>query len=356
MTSINFDFIASTIADERCAILLGPDIVSSNDKDLLQKQFLDFIDFKNNPNISNYIPNDGLFTFPGGQARTRIAFEVKKFYKQIQQSDFFEKLIQIPFHLHLSTRPDNILGECFSKQNLQHQFHYYQYSKNPVEIEKATKDYPLIYNLFGSIDDYDSLVLSHTDLYNFLFAILGKHKLPQNLQTALGNIDNFIFLGFQFDKWYAQIISRLLKLDLKDFDRYAISGELSQEVIQFYKDQFKITFVVENTTQFLDNLYAECNKLGILRSFEQDQRKISDQVEEFAQNQQIEKALEKLKHFFKDNDEDLYDDTVLLTGRYKRLQKKIDKGIITQEDEELEQNKIFDAILNMNKELKELEN
>ena len=355
MDKINFDFIASTIADERCAILLGPDIITAPEDKPVHEKFLDFVDYKNNPNISSYIKEDGLFSFPGGQARTRIAFEVKKFYKSLNQEDFFEKLIQIPFHLHLSTRPDMALSEAFNKHSLQHQFDYYQYSKNPDEIDKATKDYPLIYNLYGSIDDYDSLILSHTDLYNFLFAILGKHKLSQNLQTALGNIDNFIFLGFQFDKWYAQIISRLLKLDLKDFDRYASSTKLSNEIISFYQNQFKVTFVSDNAVNFIDKLHDECKKIGVLRNFEQDERQISEQIEELVEDEQLEKALEKMKHFFKENDEDLYDDSILLLGRLKRLSKKVDKGIITKEDENLEINKILNAILNLNKELKDLE-
>ncbi len=209
--NIDFGFITQSILKERCVLLLGPDVACTADNQPLAVKFVEKLDVANNKNITEFYKLDGLFAFPSGMARTRICYEADEHYKQPYNKPLYEKLAQIPFHLMLSVSPDVFLPQVFEEQKLPLDFRYYVHTENPEDVQKPTREKPLLYNLFGKTDKNDSLILSHNDLYSFLFAILGDHKLPTELRNALGNIDNFIFLGFRFDKWYVQILLRLLK-------------------------------------------------------------------------------------------------------------------------------------------------
>jgi hypothetical protein len=160
------------------------------------------------------------------------------------QQEIYEKLARIKFHLIISISPDHLLASAMEKLDIPHDFAFYNKTVNPGKLSQPSSNNPLIYNLFGSIEEQQSLLLTHEDLYDFLFAILGDHKLPDELQTALGKAANFLFIGFQFDKWYMQLLMRLLNLhdERFAFDRYASKGELDQESIVFYKEQFPDQF------------------------------------------------------------------------------------------------------------------
>ncbi len=354
-TEMNFDFIVRTIQKGKCVLFLGPEVVRTekgeNGKPL-NKALVEFLDVKNNRNVSMYYETDDMLFFPNGMARTRTCYQLEEFYNKTFTTDILEKLSLIPFPLIISTTPDLFLKSAFDKNALPYQFDFYSFNQNPKEVQKPTKDIPLIYNLFGSIQKEDSLILSHLDLYNFLFAILGDYKLPKELKNTISMADNLIFLGFQFDKWYMQILLRLFNLHEESFDRYAANDAITVEVQDFYNKQFNISFVDKQVDVFVENLFQKCKDLNVVKSTESKQIPVSKQVTSLIESDQVEKALQVLKIYFeKKNDVELIDDITLLTSRLSRLQRKIERGIIEKEEEQLEINKLKDSILNINKEV-----
>jgi hypothetical protein len=243
--------------------------------------------------------------------------------------------------------------------NVSHQFAFYNKKVNPGPLNPPTGDHPLIYNLFGSIEEEQSIILTHDDLYDFLFAILGDHRLPAELQNILVKSANYLFLGFSFEKWYMQLLLRLLNLhdERLSFDRYASNIKLGDDKKVFYNEQFKINFVEENLSAFVDTLFKKCEAAGVIRELQEaGEVSLFQRIEKLVGDDKLDEVLDLMSKFFSSKEEnELADDVILLSSRHKRLQRKINQEVIDEAESNIESNKIKLAILEINKEIKELE-
>jgi hypothetical protein len=160
--------------------------------------------------------SDGLAVFKGKTGPTKRSFNshLKKFYETNRQpTEMHRKIAQLPFHLIISMSPDTMLQTAFEEMGLSHDFRYYRKTENPEKIDRLpSKRSPLIYNLFGKYEDEDSLVATQNDIIEFLFAILGGFKLPMGILTPLKAAKVFLFMGFDFEKWYLKVLLKLLDL------------------------------------------------------------------------------------------------------------------------------------------------
>jgi hypothetical protein len=354
----DWEFILDTINNEKCILLIGPEVCLSETGKQYDQALLDFLNVNESENILSYYDRDGLFLFRDGIAKTRSYYKIKDFFKQEFKDTIYSKLTEIPFHLIISTTPDHNLSRVFESRKIPHQFAYYDKTINPEDVETPDKNSPLLYNLFGSIDKEESMILTHDDLFDFLLALLGNRNLPGELKNALVTADNFIFLGFKFDKWYVQLLLRLLNLhnEKYKFARFASNKEIKEETQSLIIDQFRIEFVDDQIEQFVDILHQKCNNNGMLRDLEASDVSTSELVEKYIEEDLLEKAFALLKDCFeKKNEEDLGDDLTLLMSRHKRLNRKQTQGIIDEKEANIESNKIKVAVLELNKEVKLLE-
>ncbi len=354
-TKVDWDFIIETIQEEKCVLLLGPDIFTGEDGGSLHDDFYSKLALENSDKILAYYKDDGFFLFKDTIAKTRIISKIKNYYKQPFPTQIYEKIAQIPFNLIICVTPDNILDRQFKNSNLPHEFEYFAKYKNPLPLKSPTKNQPLIYNLFGNILDEESLVLSHDDLFEYLQSILGGNSLPDELKKTLKTANNYIFLGFQFDKWYVQLLLRLLNLhdERYKFARFAASQRLNKETHTLCVTHFKIEFVNKDITDFIDNLHNHCNTAGVLRKVDTVQLSFSEQIKKKIEAAQIEEALEMMQAHTKDKDDDLYSEVIGLSGRYSRVQRKINQNVIEPKDAEITINQINYAILDLLKEFKD---
>jgi hypothetical protein len=269
----DYHYILKTIKGKRCALFLGPDACLSSDgvttfSELTAQLIQSKVDRQNGPVVAWYA-DEGLAFFKDHVARTDTCDEIKSLYSvpdlnaKPYYADFYQKIVRIPFHLYLSVSPDPFLQLEFSTHNLPHQFGWFAHHQPITEVQQPTPEQPLIYNLVGSVEDAESLVLTHEDLFEYLASILGEKKLPAKLKAALldANLQHLIFLGFPLQKWSSQLLIRLVrrgenKSDKKDFRTIANHAEtLRPDIRTFCIDQFNITFIQENFLQFVDQLY-----------------------------------------------------------------------------------------------------
>ena len=362
MSQIDWELIIETIKDERCVLLIGPEFPKITSGKGVIDALLEFLDLPNDRHLSDlkFYPKDELFHYQDPIQRTRLYFKVKSFYRDIEaQLDYepFDKIARIAIPLIISTTPDTFERAALERAGYGHTFQFYNKTINPEEFELPGKNHPLIYNLFGSIEEEQSILLSHDDLYDFIFAILGDRQLPGEIKKKLQDAANIIFLGFNFEKWYMQLLLRLLNLHDEKFmfDRYAATEEKNEEIQIFLYEQYRINFVKEDPYTFLDTLFQKCEEAGLLRTQERISQNIHEFVYELIEQDKLEQSLDLLSDYLKEHqEEDLLDDTVLLTSRYNRLQRKINEDIISSEQAEIELSKIRTAILELNKEVKEL--
>jgi len=363
MTNEDWNLITDTIEAQKCVLLLGPEILVSEQIDY-HANLLELLK-KELGNDFSYHEQDGFFMLNNVQARTRISYKYNNFYKTTDVPEIYNKIAQIPFNLIVSINPDFFIRDAFKNQGFKNQFNFFNKKRNMGEVEAPTVENPLIYNLFGSIDEHDSLVLTHDDMFVFLQSILGAYDLPIELQTALEKADYFIFLGFKFEKWYVQLIIRLLNLHIKKGGmQYAFNKNISQNIKSFYYDEFKIDFIDHDVSEFINQLYKRCKEYEILKipvinnsqNKEFENLSVSKKVEFWLEKGNFDNVVEILKKFFEEHDPEIAEEIVIITNKINRIQRKITKGMIDNKESEIEFANITNNLLQLNKEVKTIEN
>lgn len=352
----DWEFILRTIKNKKCILLLGPEVGLSIKGKQYEQALTNFLDIGNNEYIISYYENEGLFLFKDGSSKTQTCFDIEKFLDQEFDDTIFSKISEIPFHLIISTSPDHNLKKVFESKKLPYDFEYYDKTTNPRDVTPPSSDKPLLYNLFGSIRKEDSMILTHDDLFDFLLALLGNRNLPQELKFELKGAKNFIFLGFKFEKWYVQLLLRLLNLHNKNltFDKYAANKKFEDDVIEtMMLDQFGIKFVEDEVAKFVNGLYEECAKHNMLRKPEDSNISIYDLVNKYIEEDELDKAFDLLKdHLEKSNDEDSASELITLRGSYRRHLKKVREDILSDSEATIALNKIRISLKELNDDVK----
>jgi len=328
--TIDYALLCDRIAQSKCVLLIGPEFNMADEKTTMKQDLLQKLMSNDKNGIKDYRDQEEIFVFEDIMSKIMVAGKITDYYEKMPPADMHKKIVQIPFHFILSINPDLLLKRAFLEFGLQDLiFDFYFNKEQPKDFAlPPKKDKPCLYNLFGSIEQVQSLILTHADLFDYIFAILGKHKLPVKLKTAIQNARSFIFLGFQFDKWYVQMLLHLLELNNKDFAHYAFNMVRKPEVEQFVKDEYQIQFVDNNISEFVENLYKEVQKQGILRK----KSEISDIILKYVADNQLAEAIQVAKDYFaKSNDEDLIEDIKTFSRQYNRNMEGVVKGQETEE-------------------------
>lgn len=363
ITEIDWNFIISTIKNEKCILFIGPELLKDEQGNTVENQLAKFLKVKTNPDILNFYEKDGLFLFTNGTKKTTSYYKIKEFYSQSfsNSETILKELAKIPFHFIISITPDKKCHETFESLGFKSNFKFYwKNQKTDHSIGKPTIKKPIIYNMFGSIDSQDSMILTHDDLFDYFESIFKESSMPEKLKINLKEADNFIFLGLDFEKWYMQLLLRILYLhnDKYEFMRYAANQTVNEDLKSFCFQQFKIEFIPTQIKEFVSELVTQCENVGIIREVEKEQSSLIDLYKKWLSQDKIDEVLNGIREFFEglgDMGKELIDDIDLITNRYRRLNRKINSGIMDTRDIEVESNKIRVALIELLNEAKELE-
>lgn len=358
ITSINWRHITRTIQKERCILFLGPGLFQNEAGESLFQQLAHHLEASENPDIQNYYETDGLFLFRGKPQKTRSYFEVERFYEDTfpEAEEIMRKIMRIPFHLIFSITPDRKYQDLAEQEGYSSKFDFY-WKKGGTSSTLAlpSQQNPIYYNLFGAVEQQESLMLTHNDVFDYFESIFKENDLPANLKTSLQQASNLIFLGFDFEKWYMQLLLRILNLHDADaaFLRYAASQQTQPDMRTFCHEQFKIEFMPNNTKEFVEALYKACEEEGLLREPKDQEGSKIDQLRKLMAKDKLKKVLEGLEAFLEHvgkPGEDLLDDVLLLSNRHSRFERKQREGILDSRDEEVQAAKIRKSIIELLKE------
>ena len=150
-----------------------------------------------------------------GGRRFELAEFLHQFYKRPRPDPpLYDQLATLPFKTILSISHNQYLHNALKNHPKKTpQFGYYNYRKKiPSNFQDPDADHPLVYQLFGSLDHLDSLVLGENDLLLFLQNVVaGTPDLAETLQGVLRDENtSFLFLGFDFSQWYVRILLYVL--------------------------------------------------------------------------------------------------------------------------------------------------
>jgi hypothetical protein len=238
----------------KCVLMLGPELARKDGR-LLREALWSQLEQNHSEDIAYIHERDNLLLFNNKAAKSEVQRTVSLFYEEAKPDlGVYEKIAALPFALTVSTSPDQFLLQAYSK-NGKHQFAFFNHigQNNEEALESWEREQPLIYNLCGSFREDVSMVLDYDDLYRLLQTAMGTPGLPKKVRRALGEARSFFFLGFDFDKWYTQLLLRLLSEDNTPM-QVAVSTQYGdKDNHTFLLKQFNIKFIGEGDA-FLDEL------------------------------------------------------------------------------------------------------
>jgi len=293
----NFDLptLASDILGQHCVLLLGPELLCCNGFPVNQA-LSKFIQDKHLIHVQHVFDREALFKFRDEKAKRRIqTVAIPEFFRQTTpDEEGLRKLLALPFHLVVQVTPDTFLSDSAHRYSVKHQMRYFCGGGKPIEaVEMPSTSVPLFYNLCGTKDRFDSMVLDFDDLYDYLKSVFSPPGLPQNLRTALDQANTFLFLGFQLDKWYTQLLIRWVS-DVAGADRYSNDydfGKNGDDIAEFVREHLQIVTVGKQHAELLNDLYDYFETKGKLRPLSNPVSPNSVTVRRLVQNGDLENAL-----------------------------------------------------------------
>jgi hypothetical protein len=204
--------------------------------------------------------------------RDELEMTVADFYKHYEESttDFHIMLAELPFKLCICTTPDKLLSNAFNavaakngtgrKTPVVAHYSFSQRSARPLPMPTELK--PIIYHLYGHIDEPDSLVLTENDLIEFLVRVVeDRQSVPDMIRGQLGDQETtFLFVGFGFLNWYVRVLLHVLKIyghknrPLALEDRSFFSHPEHTQVVMFFTGNRSIEFRPFTWTDFAKQL------------------------------------------------------------------------------------------------------
>lgn len=254
-----------------CVLFIGPQLLKNETNQTLEKSLHEYLEVQKDDHqlIRAFYEDDGLFLLKEENYRRRLVRQMRKFWQQPhpKADSLLQKLAQLPFPMIVSLNPDNLLQRAFDekKQNFRSDFYFRQKPYNP--FVKPTKEQPFLYKMLGDLDQSDSLVLTHKDLFSYLESVFAGKSMSPDLRKYIQDAHTFIFVGLPFEKWYMQLLLRVLyhiSAKLEKLEQYASLPE-TETIHGIFEDEFKIKFVPSGGEEFIEKLYDLCEKEGKLK-------------------------------------------------------------------------------------------
>lgn len=340
--------IVNGIRQGKSVLFIGPDMAKTSDNQPINEALLDFLGVENDPELFYDAVNE-FFVFKNEMSKFETYSAIQEFYEKLKPHSIYEKIAQIPFPLMISFNPDLLLKNEFEKQELEHNFAHYSASEvmEINNLESPSPETPLIYNLAGNVEDDTSLIFGYNDLLNYIPAVSGATKIPNVVRMALKSAGqgNFVFLGFQFDKWYVKLLLKIL--GITGGYSFGFEGDTKQNTTQiFCVNRLQIRFIDYDTDKFIDELHQVFAQENGLRVPTENQESdfIKNLKKKIAQNE-IESVIETLLDELEEKDEDLFDEMIQISARFNGLQRKINKNLIREDDRQIAENQIKEALM-----------
>ena len=245
----------------KCILFLGPELLISKQGKYYKSYFKELESEKSK--VYKYFSRDNLFSISGeGQTlNKRILIEkIFKFYDGAGDEIILNLISQIPFSLIINVAPDMSINKLFKMNKYSFRQAYFPDPKF-YDILPPTIDDPVIYNIFGRMDDNQSLIVTHDDLFKSIKALMQKGSIPPNIHNCLKNAGSFIFLGLKFETWYYQLLLSILEIDEKDSSlRIGAPNEIDTDTVSVMNSYFHISFAKNNPLKVVQNIYDDLAK------------------------------------------------------------------------------------------------
>ena len=191
-----------------------------------------------------------------------LEMEVLRWHKSYrnQSSPLHDDLASLPFHWIVTSAHDPLMEAALERADKTPQVERYHYrGQNKELLPEPTEEEPVLFYLYGHIAEPHSLVLSETQLLDFLTGLISRDPpLPNDLNAALSTERDFLFLGFGLQHWYLRILLHVLKVLRRGTRTFAfeppITGQGAKSAVLFYEENFKVEVHEEDVATFVQEL------------------------------------------------------------------------------------------------------
>jgi len=291
--------LVRALQNRDCILLLGPEAATlerNGQRVSLQTLLIEFLTAQlkqRNPGVQlagsirlPYIAKmleDAIFvqevskkaTYSRENARSALNERIVQFYEQHSFADFplYSQLAKMPFHFILEASPAPYLAQALDDENkFDAKCFYYHYANpthnNSIKIgeNEIRADAPLVYQLFGSAEQSDSMIVTERDQLAFIDAVLQQENtasIPNSVAIHFTSVKDkntaqqfdktFVILGFDFNEWSLRLIMHLIGRYQRQKETYALQNPKNIEELTafFYKNNFDVAFVETPAEQFL---------------------------------------------------------------------------------------------------------
>ncbi|MEW8296994.1 MAG: toll/interleukin-1 receptor domain-containing protein [Candidatus Thiodiazotropha sp.] len=282
--------LCETIRRGYCILILGPDIAVDPDQDdslPLSDQLAHLLLKECEINLeSNSINADlplAAELFLKSQQKDRFDLEIKsdRFLQGLEgkTTQVHRNLAALPFRLIIKTTHDQLIETALQENGVDKRpkiswYNFKDPNRHAITLSSDPTQ-PLVYGLFGDRSQLDSLVLSESDLLDFIVKVArGSSTLPDEIAAQLADPQKaFLFLGFGFHRWYARILVHLFRAHRRGARSIALEQETVynsnawQETALFFDSAYAISFRNQSWLDFSSTLldkftsYTETRKI-----------------------------------------------------------------------------------------------
>lgn len=149
--------------------------------------------------------------------RDELRLAAEDFYSRFADTttEFHRNIASLPFRLCISTTPDDLLFNAFTSIGKKPvKAHYNMYRAGDSGQRRPSIDEPAVFHLYGHPSQRESLVLTESDLIEFLVRVVQRDPpLPDEIRGHMGDPDtSFLFVGFGFQYWYVRVLLHVLNV------------------------------------------------------------------------------------------------------------------------------------------------
>jgi hypothetical protein len=308
----------------QCCLLLGPGIKciideADNTKEYsvldkfsgFIKQLLDnhAIPYNKEQNDFYYLAHRYISTqYP--RQESKFETEIEDFRNSLSQIQppFFQKIARFPFSSIVNLVPDNFLATQLSQVGYEFVEEYYDY--NVTRNFDITPEMQLVFNLFGSFENPDSVAVTEQKHLNLLKNLVaGKPAISDKIINRFKDEKkSFLFLGFNFNDWHFRLV--LDALNIPKPNNFSFSPQIGREDVigfltgEFYSETVGLKLVDQTTDEFIDELatryqqlYGDFNrKLKVVLDYHSDD---SAQFKEFLEAMEISNIAKRIEIWHK---------------------------------------------------------
>ncbi|MDX2285241.1 MAG: SIR2 family protein [Bacteroidia bacterium] len=336
--------ISHAIRDGSCVVILGPNLIF--DRTEIHEILKQKLAAAGYPDIA--MDADELVYLKDSTQRSVYAGQLREYMQVSAMPDLISKLARLPLSLIVTLSPDRIIAAAFKALGLPVQEQYYNHKRNPGPLPLFDAEHPMIYNLFGREDKPESLILTSRDLVDFIFDVVGKHTLPRELDDLLSSeYRMFLFLGFDFSKWYMRLLFRLLHLDESDSTGFGPAAlQLDDTLRNYYAQHYNLSLIGLDADQLVDQLLDRCG--DCLRTSGAEMRPLGTQLRDKVEEDDLGGAFELLRvngSRIRTRDAELHDLCIMQAGNWEKLRRDEHANLLSQADADLQRSKIKAALL-----------